>query len=179
MALNRSTWLEIKDCAETFCTLDDYNWDWVLQTISEKCMKNKMNVITAEFPRVFHIGEWWVFSLYVRKYRSTKFSSIYKLNILNFQRSSSQPKKLRRQSINETCWKFIAISKDKHVSQRNSIYWFDRWKRKLQKQPKWWLGRSQRPKTVYADGQLNNLFAMESIFSILFPPKLRLFIFFQ
>ena len=58
MAFNRSTWLEIKDCAETFCTFDDYNWDWALQTISEKCMKNKINVITAEFPRVFHIGEW-------------------------------------------------------------------------------------------------------------------------
>jgi alpha-1,6-mannosyl-glycoprotein beta-1,2-N-acetylglucosaminyltransferase len=58
MALNRSTWLEIKSCAEKFCSLDDYNWDWSLQFISENCVKNKLNVLVADGPRIFHIGEW-------------------------------------------------------------------------------------------------------------------------
>jgi alpha-1,6-mannosyl-glycoprotein beta-1,2-N-acetylglucosaminyltransferase len=58
MAFNRTTWRDIKSCNESFCSLDDYNWDWTLQFISENCMKNKMNVVVADGPRVFHIGEW-------------------------------------------------------------------------------------------------------------------------
>ncbi|XP_067012425.1 alpha-1,6-mannosyl-glycoprotein 2-beta-N-acetylglucosaminyltransferase isoform X2 [Anabrus simplex] len=57
MAFNRSTWEEIRRCADFFCTYDDYNWDWSLQHISQGCMQHKLHAMVMKGPRVFHIGE--------------------------------------------------------------------------------------------------------------------------
>ncbi|XP_069701415.1 alpha-1,6-mannosyl-glycoprotein 2-beta-N-acetylglucosaminyltransferase isoform X2 [Periplaneta americana] len=57
MAFNRSTWQDIRHCAEFFCTYDDYNWDWSLQHISQGCLNHKLYAMVMKGPRVFHIGE--------------------------------------------------------------------------------------------------------------------------
>ncbi|KAK7864801.1 hypothetical protein R5R35_012289 [Gryllus longicercus] len=57
MAFNRSTWEDIRRCADFFCTYDDYNWDWSLQHISQGCLAHRLHAIVMKGPRVFHIGE--------------------------------------------------------------------------------------------------------------------------
>ncbi|XP_018566686.1 alpha-1,6-mannosyl-glycoprotein 2-beta-N-acetylglucosaminyltransferase isoform X2 [Anoplophora glabripennis] len=57
MAFNRTTWMQIIECATYFCKYDDYNWDWSLQHISQNCLKQKLHAMVARGPRVFHIGE--------------------------------------------------------------------------------------------------------------------------
>ncbi|KAG5899452.1 hypothetical protein JTB14_015305 [Gonioctena quinquepunctata] len=57
MAFNRSTWMQIVECAAYFCKYDDYNWDWSLQHVSQNCLKQKLHAMVARAPRVFHIGE--------------------------------------------------------------------------------------------------------------------------
>ncbi|XP_056645319.1 alpha-1,6-mannosyl-glycoprotein 2-beta-N-acetylglucosaminyltransferase [Diorhabda sublineata] len=57
MAFNRSTWMNIVECASSFCKYDDYNWDWSLQHVSQNCLKHKLHAMVARAPRVFHIGE--------------------------------------------------------------------------------------------------------------------------
>lgn len=61
MAFNRSTWLDILHCADRFCKYDDFNWDWTLQHISQNCLRNELYALMVKGPRVFHIGEWFVF----------------------------------------------------------------------------------------------------------------------
>lgn len=61
-AFNRSTWRSIVRCANHFCTYDDYNWDWSLQHVSQQCLRNKLHAMVVKGPRVFHIGEWFVYS---------------------------------------------------------------------------------------------------------------------
>ncbi|RWS12652.1 alpha-1:6-mannosyl-glycoprotein 2-beta-N-acetylglucosaminyltransferase-like protein [Dinothrombium tinctorium] len=56
-AFNRQTWDKIKTCAKNFCEYDDYNWDWSLQHISLKCLKDPLITITVVSPRIFHVGE--------------------------------------------------------------------------------------------------------------------------
>ena len=57
-SFNRTTWIEIRRCAEHFCSYDDYNWDWSLQHLSQQCLKHKLHAMIVKGPRVFHIGEW-------------------------------------------------------------------------------------------------------------------------
>ncbi|XP_070499715.1 alpha-1,6-mannosyl-glycoprotein 2-beta-N-acetylglucosaminyltransferase-like [Chironomus tepperi] len=57
MAFKRSTWINIKNCSNIFCTYDDYNWDWSIQHISRSCMVNKLQTLSLFTPRVFHIGQ--------------------------------------------------------------------------------------------------------------------------
>nr|XP_023022270.1 alpha-1,6-mannosyl-glycoprotein 2-beta-N-acetylglucosaminyltransferase-like [Leptinotarsa decemlineata] len=57
MAFNRTTWMQIVECASYFCKYDDYNWDWSLQHVSQNCLKQKLHAMVARAPRVFHIGE--------------------------------------------------------------------------------------------------------------------------
>uniref|UniRef100_A0A5S6Q056 Alpha-1,6-mannosyl-glycoprotein 2-beta-N-acetylglucosaminyltransferase n=1 Tax=Trichuris muris TaxID=70415 RepID=A0A5S6Q056_TRIMR len=57
MAFNRSTWDQIRQCAPTFCKYDDYNWDWSLLQVSNKCMKKRLTTLMLNGPRVFHIGD--------------------------------------------------------------------------------------------------------------------------
>lgn len=58
MAFNHTTWRYIVNCAEHFCSYDDYNWDWSLQHVSQQCLENKLYAMVVKGPRVFHIGEW-------------------------------------------------------------------------------------------------------------------------
>jgi alpha-1,6-mannosyl-glycoprotein beta-1,2-N-acetylglucosaminyltransferase len=77
MAINRDTWLMIKNCSqvgkyidydvhvelctrfELFCTYDDYNWDWSLMNVNMQCLtaSNRLYVIYPMAPRVFHIDD--------------------------------------------------------------------------------------------------------------------------
>ncbi|XP_030555986.1 alpha-1,6-mannosyl-glycoprotein 2-beta-N-acetylglucosaminyltransferase-like isoform X2 [Drosophila novamexicana] len=56
LAFNRTTWSLIKNCAQAFCSHDDYNYDWSLLHVSEKCLERKFTVLSIAGPRVFHIG---------------------------------------------------------------------------------------------------------------------------
>ena len=73
MVLTKKDWLKILNCSNTFCKVlrkhekksklhelqyDDYNWDWSLQQVSNKCLSRKLQVMMMKGPRVFHIGEW-------------------------------------------------------------------------------------------------------------------------
>lgn len=58
-AFNRSTWREILKCANTFCTYDDYNWDYSLHHISQSCMSQKLFTMIPSRARAFHIGIWY------------------------------------------------------------------------------------------------------------------------
>lgn len=44
-------------------SIDDYNWDWSLQHVSQQCLRKKLHAMVVKGPRVFHIGEWFVYSL--------------------------------------------------------------------------------------------------------------------
>ncbi|KAK7572144.1 hypothetical protein V9T40_014616 [Parthenolecanium corni] len=57
IAFNRSVWEELKSCSNTFCTYDDYNWDWSLMVVSTKCLSQELTAMVLRAPRVFHIGE--------------------------------------------------------------------------------------------------------------------------
>ena len=70
MAINRNTWSMIKNCSQVgfllndapilfqlFCTYDDYNWDWSLMRVNMQCFKERLYVLYAKAPRVFHIGD--------------------------------------------------------------------------------------------------------------------------
>ncbi|XP_053946898.1 alpha-1,6-mannosyl-glycoprotein 2-beta-N-acetylglucosaminyltransferase isoform X2 [Anastrepha obliqua] len=56
-AFNRSTWSNIRKCAQHFCFYDDYNWDWSLHYVSQQCLQKKLHAMIVKGPRVFHIGE--------------------------------------------------------------------------------------------------------------------------
>ena len=72
MAFNRTVWKQFHQCADLFCTIDDYNWDWSLFHVAQKCLPslqgtsasltgpNKfiLGALVLRAPRVFHIGEW-------------------------------------------------------------------------------------------------------------------------
>ncbi|KAL0269763.1 UNVERIFIED_CONTAM: hypothetical protein PYX00_007389 [Menopon gallinae] len=57
MAMNKTMWMGIRKCAQFFCSYDDYNWDWSLQHVSNQCLSQKLHVVVARGPRIFHIGE--------------------------------------------------------------------------------------------------------------------------
>ncbi|VDO92324.1 unnamed protein product [Soboliphyme baturini] len=57
MAINRTTWNEVKKFAKNFCSYDDYNWDWSLLHVSTKLLKNPLRCLVVLGPRVFHIGD--------------------------------------------------------------------------------------------------------------------------
>eukprot|EP00047_Mylnosiga_fluctuans_P005686 m.242056 g.242056 ORF g.242056 m.242056 type:complete len:496 (-) comp13958_c0_seq1:158-1645(-) len=56
MAFNRQYWNRVRACKDTFCTFDDYNWDWTLARLSTtKCIESRAAV--AGFGRVHHLGK--------------------------------------------------------------------------------------------------------------------------
>ncbi|KAG5675235.1 hypothetical protein PVAND_005156 [Polypedilum vanderplanki] len=57
MALNKTTWKAVKNCAEYFCTYDEYNYDFSLQNINIRCLKDKLFTALIRGPRIFHTGE--------------------------------------------------------------------------------------------------------------------------
>ncbi len=83
MAFNRSLWTQLHRCADLFCSVDDYNWDWSLSHVAQKCLPglqprrpdadaplpppppppppaSLLSALVLRAPRVFHIGEWSV-----------------------------------------------------------------------------------------------------------------------
>lgn len=69
MAFNRVTWNKLRNCADKFCSYDDYNWDWSLQHVAQGCIppstgsggiphvQSGLIAMVMRAPRVFHIGE--------------------------------------------------------------------------------------------------------------------------
>uniref|UniRef100_A0A3Q2Y3X9 Alpha-1,6-mannosyl-glycoprotein 2-beta-N-acetylglucosaminyltransferase n=1 Tax=Hippocampus comes TaxID=109280 RepID=A0A3Q2Y3X9_HIPCM len=57
MALSRDTYQKLLGCTDTFCTYDDYNWDWSLQHLTVSCLPSYWKVMASEAPRVFHAGD--------------------------------------------------------------------------------------------------------------------------
>ncbi|KAK5880298.1 hypothetical protein CesoFtcFv8_023340 [Champsocephalus esox] len=57
MALSRETYQKLIKCTDTFCTYDDYNWDWSLQHLTVSCLPSYWKVMVSEAPRVFHAGD--------------------------------------------------------------------------------------------------------------------------
>ena len=75
---NRDSWNLIKGCAEVstnlvleaiisnkfvfsfqnFCSYDDYNWDWSLNTLGTACLSRPLKVLVVKAPRILHIGTW-------------------------------------------------------------------------------------------------------------------------
>lgn len=49
--LLRDVWNQIRSCSKHFCTYDDYNWDWSLQHISEKCLTKPLMTLSVIAPR--------------------------------------------------------------------------------------------------------------------------------
>ena len=43
---------------QDFCTYDDYNWDWTLNSLGSKCFKKSWKVLKMVAARVSHIGAW-------------------------------------------------------------------------------------------------------------------------
>jgi alpha-1,6-mannosyl-glycoprotein beta-1,2-N-acetylglucosaminyltransferase len=58
MAFKRGLWMKIHGCREKFCNFDDYNWDWSIEHISNFCLKDGLQVLNLQGPRVVHIGDW-------------------------------------------------------------------------------------------------------------------------
>lgn len=57
MAINRQTYQKLIQCTDTFCTYDDYNWDWSLQHLTVACLPTFWKVMVSEAPRIFHAGD--------------------------------------------------------------------------------------------------------------------------
>ncbi|KAM8826868.1 alpha-1,6-mannosyl-glycoprotein 2-beta-N-acetylglucosaminyltransferase [Synchiropus picturatus] len=57
MALSRETYQKLIKCTDTFCTYDDYNWDWSLQHLTVSCLPSYWKVMVSEAPRIFHAGD--------------------------------------------------------------------------------------------------------------------------
>ncbi|XP_003740359.1 alpha-1,6-mannosyl-glycoprotein 2-beta-N-acetylglucosaminyltransferase [Galendromus occidentalis] len=58
MVVYRDLWKSIRDrCAQTFCTYDDYNWDWSLYRVSMTCLEKPLQAMVVRTTRVFHVGE--------------------------------------------------------------------------------------------------------------------------
>lgn len=57
MALSRDTYQKLIQCTDTFCTYDDYNWDWSLQHLTVSCLPSYWKVMVSEAPRIFHAGD--------------------------------------------------------------------------------------------------------------------------
>ncbi|MGH0186640.1 UNVERIFIED_CONTAM: hypothetical protein FKN15_021967 [Acipenser sinensis] len=57
MALSRETYQKLMQCTDTFCSYDDYNWDWSLQYVTVACLQRFWKVMVSEAPRIFHAGD--------------------------------------------------------------------------------------------------------------------------
>lgn len=55
-AFDRAFWRQLRQCSQAFCSYDDYNWDWTLQSLSYTCLPAPVKSLVATVPRVFHIG---------------------------------------------------------------------------------------------------------------------------
>lgn len=56
LALTRDAYQKLIECTDTFCTYDDYNWDWTLQYLTVSCLPKFWKVLVPQVPRIFHAG---------------------------------------------------------------------------------------------------------------------------
>ncbi|XP_041347293.1 alpha-1,6-mannosyl-glycoprotein 2-beta-N-acetylglucosaminyltransferase-like [Gigantopelta aegis] len=56
MAFTREFWEAFKKCSKSFCTHDEYNWDFALHRIAATCMRGGLRVMKPVASRVFHVG---------------------------------------------------------------------------------------------------------------------------
>jgi alpha-1,6-mannosyl-glycoprotein beta-1,2-N-acetylglucosaminyltransferase len=56
VALDYDSFLAVVNCSETFCAVDDYNWDWSMHFLMTRCLNKTFQMIVAKAPRVLHIG---------------------------------------------------------------------------------------------------------------------------
>lgn len=57
LALTRDAYQKLMECTDTFCTYDDYNWDWTLQYLTVSCLPKYWRVLVPQVPRIFHAGD--------------------------------------------------------------------------------------------------------------------------
>lgn len=57
LVFDHKAWSSLAGCAESFCTYDDYNWDWSLQHVSAVCLDKPIRAVISTAPRVFHLGQ--------------------------------------------------------------------------------------------------------------------------
>ncbi|KFO29740.1 Alpha-1,6-mannosyl-glycoprotein 2-beta-N-acetylglucosaminyltransferase [Fukomys damarensis] len=57
LALTRDAYQKLIECTDTFCTYDDYNWDWTLQYLTVSCLPKYWKVLVLQAPRIFHAGD--------------------------------------------------------------------------------------------------------------------------
>nr|XP_012311694.1 alpha-1,6-mannosyl-glycoprotein 2-beta-N-acetylglucosaminyltransferase [Aotus nancymaae] len=57
LALTRNAYQKLIECTDTFCTYDDYNWDWTLQYLTVSCLPKFWKVLVPQVPRIFHAGD--------------------------------------------------------------------------------------------------------------------------
>jgi len=59
LGFDRRTYLEVvMACVNYFCNFDDYNWDWSMIYVANKCLDEAKLSALLKFPRVFHLGQW-------------------------------------------------------------------------------------------------------------------------
>lgn len=56
MAMSIDTYQRLIQCTDTFCSYDDYNWDWTLQHLTVTCLPKFWKVLVPEVPRIYHTG---------------------------------------------------------------------------------------------------------------------------
>jgi len=57
MVVDHAFWSKLHACADTFCTWDDYNWDWTIQALQAACPSmGVIHVLQLSSGRVFHAG---------------------------------------------------------------------------------------------------------------------------
>lgn len=49
--IDRKLWTELKECTDQFCNFDDYNWDWSLMNVINKCLGRTLTTLVAALPR--------------------------------------------------------------------------------------------------------------------------------
>uniref|UniRef100_A0AAY4CAN0 Alpha-1,6-mannosyl-glycoprotein 2-beta-N-acetylglucosaminyltransferase n=1 Tax=Denticeps clupeoides TaxID=299321 RepID=A0AAY4CAN0_9TELE len=57
MGISREIYYKMMGCSDEFCTYDDYNWDWTLQSLSGTCISKPLKVLAARGTRVLHTGD--------------------------------------------------------------------------------------------------------------------------
>ncbi|MEE6492369.1 hypothetical protein FKM82_016560 [Ascaphus truei] len=56
MAMNRDAYQKLIQCTDAFCSYDDYNWDWTLQSLTVTCLPKFWKVMVPEVARIYHTG---------------------------------------------------------------------------------------------------------------------------
>lgn len=57
LAMGERAWSKIARCATSFCTVNDYNWDWSLQAVGARCVPGQFTTAVMQGSRLFHIGK--------------------------------------------------------------------------------------------------------------------------